>query len=122
MSDPAVDAAQRAWERKYGSINSPWREGLSRGFIDAAREMAKPIREKHKPVEYYEYDDTNGVFKTDTDGERILMGRVCAECSSQEFLELLGDCELEDCTRYEGERPWPCDTAKLIYTSEELEK
>lgn len=50
MSDPADVAAQRAWERKYGSTNSPWREGfpnqVSRGFVDAAREALNPIRDE----------------------------------------------------------------------------
>lgn len=88
--------------------------------IAAAREMAKSVQELHRPYEYYEYDDTNGVFKTDADGERILLGRVCAECSSDEFLELLGDCAWQDSTLYEGEVEWPCETAKRVYPSEEL--
>lgn len=72
------------------------------------------VRELHRPVEYYEYDDTNGVFKTDADGERILMGRVCRECSTDEFLEILGDCEIEDSTRYEGEVAYPCETIRAL--------
>jgi len=113
--DPAVEAAERAWFGRAPGI-------LKIGYHmnNAAREALKPIRELHRPIEYYEYDDCNGVFKTDADGEQILMGRVCAECSTDEFLERIGDCEVEGSTHYEGEIDWPCATARLAYSAEEL--
>lgn len=114
MTDPAISAAQRAWDNDQLSC---W---PSQNAEAGAREMAKSVQEIHRPYEYYEYDDTNGVFKTDADGERILLGRVCAECSSDEFLELLGDCAWQESTLYEGEVEWPCETAKRVYPSEEL--
>lgn len=51
MSDPAIEAAERAWEGH--TVNSmairrtPWM--LS---VDTAREMARPLQKKHYPVDY----------------------------------------------------------------------
>lgn len=78
MPDPAVEAAQRAWESR---TVAPFSADLCKSEIAAAREMAKPIRELHYP--YISCDDGK---------------RSCVEC----------------------EFHWPCDTAKLIYSTEEL--
>lgn len=77
MSDPAIVAAQRVSEVAH-MATPPLIAVL------AAREMAKPIRELHRPARF-EVCDT---------------GPFCPTCD-------IG---------------WPCATAKLIYTSEELEQ
>lgn len=76
MTDPAVEAAQRACSCA-GTVHS------SRCLAAAAREALKPIRELHKP----EHGNCNCCID-------------CAECG----------------------QGWPCDTAKLIYPTEELER
>lgn len=102
---------------EHGAARRFWRgadEVLAvKQLAERQSQALNAIRELHRPVEYYEYD-TNGVFKTDADGERILMGRVCRECSTDEFLEILGDCEIEDSTHYEGEVAYPCATIRAI--------
>lgn len=86
MIDPAVEAAQRAipWHRTV----EPYRPLLAA----AAREMAKPIRELHKPI-------WDNCINACCSGEQCRNRyRICAEC----------------------EVGWPCATAPLIYTNEEL--
>lgn len=80
MSDPAVDAARRAM--KHDPHQGVSLYDIAEIRVNAAREMAKPIRKKHRPIDDY--------------GDGILH---CLTCSPVR---------------------WPCDTAKLIYTSEEL--
>lgn len=77
MSDPAVEAAQRAYAVNCADAT------VYDEAVTAAREMAKPIRTLHAP----EYDED-------------LESNQCYECSDD----------------------WPCDTAKLVYTTEELER
>lgn len=91
MSDPAVEAAQRAWasnEALDGIDYSPGEGGFwtPDAMEAAAREALKPIRELHVPV----------VHDDEHTSERW------AECR-----ECLG-------------AHWPCATAELIYTTEEL--
>lgn len=80
MTDPAVDAAQRAYGVFIG-------EATERGFaIAAAREALKPIRELHR----------HGIWEP--------TGKpYCIHCRHREV-------------------EWPCPTARLIYTTEELEQ
>ena len=82
MSDPAVEAAERALGHPIPVKPLPEFAPYSTVAITAAREMAKPIRDLHKPVQIAGTDLT-----------------VCRA----------------GCYDY-----WPCDTAKLIYTTEEL--
>lgn len=89
MSDPAIDAVLRAVqvtrERRGETFHVEGPEIyelLCDVAEDAAREMAKPIRERHR---------------LDHDAWELIPDK-CAECH----------------------RPWPCETAKLIYTTEEL--
>lgn len=70
MSDPVVEAAQRAWRNWPDDVD----EKLA---VAAAGEMAKPIRKLHRR-------------NSEPPGE-------CVECGL-----------------------WPCNTARLIYTPEEL--
>lgn len=82
MSDPAIEAARRVEVmRLAGKLGPQTREEA------AAREMANPIRDVHKPEDNWSF-------------ERQSLDRNCAECDVE----------------------WPCYTAKLIYTTEELEE
>lgn len=78
MSDPAVEAAQRALP--MFASNTP-----HQSMIDAAREALAPLRELHRNVDEW--------------GEP-----VCAYCMGHDGWHL----------------DWPCDTARLIYPSEDL--
>lgn len=83
MSDPAIEAAQRALESHTGGVLQ---------MADIAREALKPIRELHKPL-FVEAQDATG-----TDAE------LCDVCRNERGYRV----------------EWPCETAKLIYSAEEL--
>ncbi|NMO00849.1 hypothetical protein HH308_06430 [Gordonia sp. TBRC 11910] len=93
MSDPAVEAAQRAWAGIVGSdtqaaellASSPDSQ-IAFLVKAAAREALAPIRALHHRLAQYPGDD------------------VCSSCY----------------TRIGFLATWPCDTAKLVYPSEEL--
>ncbi|WP_078278562.1 hypothetical protein [Mycobacteroides franklinii] len=54
MSDPAIEAAQRAWRQRHGlgGFNpSSGHDGLGAGYVAAAREALKPIREKIRELQ-----------------------------------------------------------------------
>lgn len=90
MTDPSIDAAQRAWMDRHGptGFNPHSRhDGLGAGYIAAAREMAKSVQELHRKVLH------NGNW-------------VCHTCWQP----------------YDLPQPWPCETAKRVYPSEELER
>lgn len=89
MSDPVIEAAQRAWvanEALDGIAYSPGEGGLwtPDAMEAAAREALRPIRELHYPRE-------NSV--------------------SAMYPDPLCNCDQD----------WPCETAKLIYTTEEIQ-
>ncbi|ABE67550.1 hypothetical protein PBI_PMC_49 [Mycobacterium phage PMC] len=85
MSDPAVEAAARAWEWYPVPKDIPL---VVRSVpLAAAREALKPIRHKHRPVAY------------------VNRQTCCVTCFDENGKPHL----------------WPCETAKLIYTSEELQ-
>ncbi|QFP96590.1 hypothetical protein SEA_SMOOCH_99 [Mycobacterium phage Smooch] len=65
----------------------------NRDLVVTAREVLKPIRELHRPR---------------------WSNCINACCSGE-------DCRLRDRVCEHCEVDWPCDTAKLIYTTEELE-
>ncbi len=89
MSDPAIIAAEKAYGR-MGAEHTIWDEAVT-----AAREMAKPIRELHRPMTPSELADA-GLSRH---------WRKCVECSSGYYWN-----------------DFPCETAKHIYTTEELER
>lgn len=73
MSDPAIEAAQRAWaEYREG----PFVQEMAEGYITAAREALKPIRELHTPFE-------------------VLKGgrKYCRGCSKRATLNIMWPCE-----------------------------
>ncbi|RPA65773.1 hypothetical protein EF294_03285 [Gordonia oryzae] len=80
MSDPAVEAAWRAFGALWPDQGHFEFDFDSKDYaLLTAREMAAPIRELHKPR-------GSGRFQE------------CIECHT----------------------PWPCATARLVYTEEEL--
>lgn len=95
-SDPAVEAAQRYWNRVDPQA-TPDQE--THGFAiasGAAREALAPFRELHKPI------PMPRMF-----GEPRTPGSKRMACSA--------------CWTSAGHRQtWPCDTARLIYREEEL--
>ncbi len=82
MSDPAEEAAMRAWDA--AGLDGP-RLPMPRSVRIAAREALAPLRELH--------------HKGDEQGEL-----VCVYCMGHDGWHL----------------DWPCDTARLIYSTEEL--
>ncbi|QOC55828.1 hypothetical protein SEA_JORGENSEN_69 [Mycobacterium phage Jorgensen] len=96
MSDPAVEAARQVWVKRYGAEalfgRSVENDGFGRPMVESAREVLKPIRELHRPR---------------------WSNCINACCSGE-------DCRLRDRVCEHCEVDWPCDTAKLIYTTEEL--
>lgn len=62
MTDPAIDAAQRAWIGRYGDLRrfDEFCDGdtdIAAFVIASAREMAKSVQELHKPVIRTDYTD-----------------------------------------------------------------
>lgn len=80
MSDPAVQAAQRATAASGGFVSTH--------DIQSAREALAPIRELHRPFQRVDYPGADG-------------RTVCNHCL--------------------GPTDWPCLTARLCYTTDELE-
>lgn len=93
MTDPAIEAAQRAWaanETLDGIDYNPGEGGLwaPDAMESAAREALKPIRDLHRPFI--------------TNDPRSPHDVVCNHCL--------------------GPKVWPCSTARFAYTTEELER
>jgi len=83
--------------------------------VDVARltRAVEGVLGLHQPITVYEYDDTNGTFTQDGEGEQIEMKTLCAACTGDSVLELIGDCEYDD-TDYHDETAWPCPTVAAI--------
>ena len=108
MADPAIEAAKRAL-----MSDGPPRNAL----VSAAREALKPIRELHKcttincvicPLECEQHEDEC------PDDNPI---EVCAHCWQN------AECANSDYGQDDpigSEVLWPCETARLVYSSEEL--
>lgn len=79
----------------------------------AQRDSAiREVRDAHHPVEVWQYDDVNGVWVTDADGEKIVLERWCAACSSDDALAAIGDCEWDE--GMSGGVLYPCDTVRIL--------
>lgn len=92
--DPAIEAAQRA-ERASKWWDSGNQTAWDSDYAEAAaREALTPIRDLHKRHRDLEWD-----------GE--WSAPYCQTCAHERWGDL-------------GYQPWPCDTARLIYTTEEL--
>lgn len=117
MSDPAIEAAQRLID-KYGDLaDLPMdRDDL----IAVAREALKPIREKHKPmvIQCVAPDCGAEICDHEDDCPVDYPVTVCATCWG--IAEMANPYHGED--RIGDHLFWPCDTALLTYTTEELER
>ena len=56
VADPAVEAAERAWDQRYGNgslsaADSAAQDGIGHLAIAAAREALAPLRAKHQRVQ-----------------------------------------------------------------------
>lgn len=92
MSDPAVEATRRAWEAHgWPSARFDTAMTITALPIAAAREALAQIRELHKMI------PPNPGYRDDV--------ACCSHC-----LDATGA----------SSAPWPCDTARLAYPSEEL--
>lgn len=131
MSDPAIEAAQRAWVERYGEEMLPRffdkadeLVGAAAFVTAAAREALKPIRELHrKSPTYYLADDCETCSSDDgkvseqhqrfesADGDwfctAVIEGYCCRHCTA---LRSGGDDPVE----------WPCETAQLVCTAADL--
>lgn len=114
MSDPAVEAAQRAWP--WGPVEETRIPPLVIAE-SAAREMAKSVQELHRPVQVV-FSWTQG---------RILLD-PCPCCSGKAGIHPCGCWGEQDieyvcatCRDDKGRHvDFPCETAKRVYPSEEL--
>jgi hypothetical protein len=66
----------------------------------------------HQPLEVFEYDHVNGVWRLDADGEKILMFTLCQSCTPASVTEGIGDCEYTEDEG--GEVEYPCPTVAAI--------
>ena len=82
----------------------------------AVRAMVSRVEALHVPVEVWQYDDTDGVFGVDDLGEHIVIARLCRECSTDDALEALGDCEWTEDTQ--GSVFYPCATRAALGVEE----
>lgn len=117
-TDPAVEAADRWWlsrgdteQAREDSIDC-----LSDVAHGAARAALAPIRELHLPINQYlpcEASEIHAEAFEDADGEWC-----CPVCTRRDGgpRKMCAECRDEDGDRVD----WPCDTARFIYTSEEL--
>ena len=115
MSDPSIEAAQRLID-KYGDLaDLPMdRDDL----IAVAREALKPIREKHKPmvIQCVAPDCGAEICDHEDDCPVDYPVTVCATCWG--IAEMANPYHGED--RIGDHLFWPCDTALLTYTTEEI--
>lgn len=89
MSDPSIDAAQRAWDFSDWNTYTACSEGSL--AVAAAREMAKSVQGLHKRVVAAVW------WHIDPEDPTVY---IQCSCGSE----------------------WPCETAKRVYPSEELER
>ena len=111
MSDPAEAAAQRAWDANQLST---W---PSQNAVAGAEEALKPIRELHRRVEIDVCTCSEDCEIHEDECPLDAKAPICRECwriaegASPYFAEDGG---------WQDFAGWPCDTAKLVYTTEEL--
>ncbi|WP_336818939.1 hypothetical protein [Gordonia sp. MMO-8] len=158
-TDPAVEAARRAWETVGMGEDQNYLRGLKAG----AREAFAEIRKLHKPMTIKlpgrSIFNVNGTYIGEVGGGEATVcahchsewwsvqpARHCALCGDKHRDECVCDCRacedsdhndcedncgFEQCSGIWWADPkrepfpvagplWPCATARLIYTSEEL--
>lgn len=116
--DPAIEAAQLAWDETIergtrGPNENPWLQSIA-----SAREALRPVRELHKPLAIMCLAPNCGAEVCDHEDECPVDHpvTVCAEC--WQIVELANSYYGED--GINGDLLWPCATARLIYPEAEL--
>ena len=120
--DPAIEAAQRAFEKHnkwLRALADQWEPTVSE--VAAAREALKPVRELHRRRVLMCIGGECAAEECDhEDGcpEDVLIA-VCAACwdiADECNGGYYGESGIDDSVR------WPCATAKRAYTTEELNR
>ncbi|OBB75827.1 hypothetical protein A5755_14110 [Mycolicibacterium fortuitum] len=86
---------------------------------DAARQALQPIRDRHKPLTIKCIESTCALGECDHDDDTCpedIPVKVCAKC--WEIADSINSYHSEE--GIVDELLWPCDTAQLIYSTEEL--
>lgn len=79
---------------------------------DPLRAGLVAIKELHKELTVYEWDDENGGFKLTDEGEMIVISRLCSECTPQSILDDVEDAAYDAAGSYD-DVPYPCPTRRL---------
>lgn len=112
MSDPAVEAAQRAW--------SHGKERLVVAFAAAAaREALAPLRELHRRLEIAATSCPEECEVHEDECPLDVMVPACRECF---LVAETADRYFTERTGWDEVARWPCPTARLIYREDELER
>jgi hypothetical protein len=131
MSNPAVEAAQRAWAERYpnGSVSlavSAHEDGLGAFVVAASREALKPIRELHRKSPMFDLADDCDICSSEDD--KVSEQHATVESANGDWLctaNAAGHCcrHCSGIRRDDGDPvEWPCETAWLVYPTEELER
>ena len=131
MRDPAIEAAQRAWDAaNVSGMKKPWAElsddnTFVKLQIASAREMATPIRELHRKSPIHNLAEDCEICSDDDEqvqaqhapvmeseyGDYLcaatVVGYTCAHCAELRA----ADQDLPE---------WPCVTATYLYSADEL--
>ena len=116
-ADPAVEAARRAWGAGADwEFNDRTTGGMS---LAAAREALAPVRALHYRIDIAATSCVEECEVHEDESPLDVKVPVCRECYRI----------AEEADLYFSERPgwhepvaWPCATARLAYTAEELER
>ncbi len=120
MSDPAIEAAQRAW----ASITDDNKMSPKVVVETAAREALAPLRKLHCKSPIYNLAEDCDICSSDD--EQVQEQHALSESAYGDYLctaEVLGyTCaycsEIRDPSQDLSE--WPCETATYLYSTEEL--
>ena len=110
--DPAVEAAQRATDGRVSHLIGPGRYAL-RG----AREALAPIRELHRREEIGATSCVEDCEAHEDECPLDVEVAVCRECFR---IAEEADAYFFERTGWQEPVEWPCATARLIYTDDEL--
>ncbi|WP_194943761.1 hypothetical protein [Glutamicibacter halophytocola] len=70
------------------------------------------IQEQHAELTIYEWDHDSGDFGLNSDGEKIVVARLCLECTPESIKEQIDDAAYDAAGNYD-DVPFPCPTRKL---------
>lgn len=70
------------------------------------------IQELHAELTVYEWDYDRNEFKLNSQGEQIVIARLCRACTPQSILDDLDDASYDASGSYD-DVPFPCKTREL---------